>query len=1127
MDLPSPRSARDPTAETLHLRLLGRPQWRAGQASAVGGNHDLSRKDAALLALLAIDGAQARDVLAGRLWPDVAADKASGSLRQRIARLRRDTGHRLLHTGDSLHLAEGVICDATAVAAMSTEQLLSAGEFLAGFDYGDHQFLDAWVQTLRDRTRRERADALTGHVADLEQRGKLAAALRLNEHVLALMPLQEHAWRRQMRLHYLRGDRSAAIDAFERFEAVLRDETGARPSEETRALLRTIESAQAAPRPSRTLVPASLVRPPVLIGRAHEWHAMDQAWACGRAFVLIGDAGMGKSRLLEDFVHGRAGVVQEPARPGDAQTPYAVLARLLRAVLRHHSPGLDDFTRRELARILPDIGPAPPAPGQQASLWQAIERLLGQALATGLSALVIDDLHYADAATLEALRWLSSSPSLASLRFGLASRPVDEGPLSAGLRAWFDDSHRPERIVLGILSDADIGALLEAIDLPHLASAGLADKLFRHAGGHPMFTLETLKAITATAPEPGDAMPQPATVHTLLEHRLRALPPRAVALLRVAAVCGEDLTVERAALLLGCSVLDLAEPWSDLEAAIVLQGQRFAHDLVRESALRLAPEAVQRVLHAQLARMLADDAHVPPGRVAAHWQAAEHWLEAGTGWHAAGLAARYAGRLVEQQTLLERAADCHRRAGNVAGEFDALLPCMDSLQVTVGGEAVLAELPRLEGLACTPDRQVQAMMVRTQALLGLARSDEALRVAAATADAARDHPSLLADTLCLQGMALAQCGRFDEAVTQQREAVRLAQASHDTRLALRSTNALAYVLHLAGQPQAAVRAQREGMDLARDIGDHAELALTESNLATYLSVVGEPPSTYRHALRARECYAAMGSSANSLHAGINLANLGNAAAYLGRFGEALEVLAEATRGFGEQAHPAGAAKARLALAGVWLTLACPEAARAVLFTLPLGAPPVMEAQWQLALARAAALEGQATNEPLRRAAQLLAANSALALAPALWLEWSRHGDAASVIDTLRHVRMTCEALEMHGAARALAVRQIARHIETPASEDSDHAAATTAESLLPFVAEGLHASIYPPEAWLVLALALERSGRVESGQACRSAALNWIDTQALPNIPPEHRTRFLGCNPVNVALRQAVGRSFR
>ncbi len=94
-----------------------------------------------------------------------------------------------------------------------------------------------------------------------------------------------------MRLHYLRGDCSAAIASFEQFEQRLKDELGARPSAETIELLRTIEQGAAALPQRRTVVPASLMRPPRLIGRTAEIDALGRAWSQAARVRLAGRSG--------------------------------------------------------------------------------------------------------------------------------------------------------------------------------------------------------------------------------------------------------------------------------------------------------------------------------------------------------------------------------------------------------------------------------------------------------------------------------------------------------------------------------------------------------------------------------------------------------------------------------------------------------------------------------------------------------------------------------------------------------------------------------------------------------------------------------------------------------------------
>ena len=104
-------------------------------------------------------------------------------------------------------------------------------------------------------------DALAARASQLESEGQLAEAIALAERLVALAPLEEHAHRRLMRLHYLRNDRSGAIAAFERCERLIKDELGARPSEETLALLKTIESAAGVVVATRSSVRAAVDHP--------------------------------------------------------------------------------------------------------------------------------------------------------------------------------------------------------------------------------------------------------------------------------------------------------------------------------------------------------------------------------------------------------------------------------------------------------------------------------------------------------------------------------------------------------------------------------------------------------------------------------------------------------------------------------------------------------------------------------------------------------------------------------------------------------------------------------------------------------------------------------------------------
>lgn len=1109
MSLPAPERDLD---SALRFELLGRPGWRLGSGSL----NELSPQDAALAALLALDGPCARDTLAGRLWAESNQRQAANNLRKHVSRLRALTGHAIFDAAATVRLLEDVRVDVLAVAELPPGTLLDA-EFLAGCDYTNNDFLGPWVDARREAVRSMRADALAGHAEALERSGELAPAIRLALRITELAPFQEVAWRRLMRLHYLRGDHTAAVDTFERFEAWLREQTGARPGPETLRLLSTIERGAQAAHPQRR-IPVSLVRPPRRVGRETEWLAMQRAWSAGRAFLLVGDAGSGKTRLLEDWAqHQSPSMLIERARPGDAQVPFSLLARVLRAAAAWPGVHFDDFTRHEVARLVPELGPAPQAPTREAQLRHAAEALLRAAAAAGLAALMLDDLHFADLATLEALRWLSASSALGALRFGMAARPVEEGPVQALLGLWLRDSQRPEQIPLVPLSPHAIGELLGSLDLPEFGSPELALRLHAHAGGHPLFTLETLKdAWLHQRDLRTDALPRPQTVHALIEGRLRELPAAAMDLVRVAAVAGADLDANRAARLLEVSPLSLSDAWGTLEKANILQGTRFAHDLMQECALALVPQALRRALHAVLAELLSADARVPPARVADHWQAAQRPAEAGHWWHRAGLAARMAGRLQEQQVMLERAAACHREAGNSAAEFESVRAGFDGLLLRHGGVAVLAALPRLESLAGTAASLLECHLVQAEALLDGQRSSEALEVASSAVRMASHVPTRLGDALCLQGMALAQLGRAEEAEEASRRAADVAHAARDPMQELRALRSLAYSLYALGRLGDALPVQRRAAQLARALGDEAESAAAEASIAALLAAAGDVPESHAQAVRAGCRYEAMGLAQNSTVGAANLLVWGTSAAYLGRFAEALDKLQAALRMAGAEATVAAQAKARICLAAVWLVLGESQSARALVVQLPAGTPPGMRMQAALVLARADHSDGLDGREQLQRLGRLGAEHPDVPLMQSAWVEWSYQGETEPVLKRLRALREQIAALGLPGAARSVQLREVAR-----LAEREDRAAIALAAShageLLPHIAHGMNAKTYPPEGWATLKQAFERAGMTAQALECRAQAVAWIRELALPHVPEGHREGFLWRNPINRA----------
>ena len=643
------------------------------------------RKTAALLAFLALEGSANRSRLAGFLWPESGEERARANLRQLLRRLRNATDDDLLESSDLIRLSSQVEVDvlelqAAAIIDGALQGGAFSGELLAGHDYDDcPEFLE-WLVAQRDRLVALRRELLEEEVAKRENERDYSGALRLAERLLEFDPLSEQSYRKAMRLHYLAGDRAAALRVFRRCRETLAQELGVEPLPETAALAQEIER-QARSLPDRVQYPdlfLALERPPFLVGREGEWSTLEASWRRRKTAIVRGEPGMGKTRLMLDFVAQQGEFLRLASRPGDRRIPYALFSRGWRELLTGSSRlVLPEWARLELGRLVPELegGPAP-AGGlgtDKTRLLQAMALVVKSAADAGYLAIVVDDLHYADDASLEALAYLlpDGSPRDDGPRWLLGYRT---GELEPQQENWIEEMVSGDSTVVVDLRPLDVPAIERLVGELSVPTADLAGGLARYTGGNPLFVVETLKNLAETGsldlPFPR-RLPPSLQLGAIIARRLDRLTPGALRLARAIAVLEDAFELGAAAKILDSDPLELAEPLHELESAQLINAEGFSHDLIHQAVLDGIPLAARRLLHRRAAGYL-EGIPVPPGLIARHYLEADDELNAAPFLKEAGDSAAAAYRLEEAATLYLQAADLLERNRETAAAFDIL-----------------------------------------------------------------------------------------------------------------------------------------------------------------------------------------------------------------------------------------------------------------------------------------------------------------------------------------------------------------------------------------------------------------------------------------------------------------------
>lgn len=877
----------------------------------------LGPRDAALLAWLALEGPTPRAQLVALLWPESLPEAARNTLRQRLFQLRKQLGADLVCGQHTLQLAPGVVHDLAQAHTLLADVTLDLG--------GDYA---AWLLHQREQRRAAHLQALQTEADQREQAGQFEAALPPAQALLRLAPLSEAAHRRVMRLHYLGGDRAAALLAFDACEQVLKNEVGARPSAETLSLLQAIEAAQSAGlgfgQPKA--MPVSLRRPPQVLGRDQALAQLQQAWQSHLHFALLGEPGQGKTRLLEHLAVHWPGAQLVRARPGDEAVPLALMARLVEQV-NGALPALRDTPASQALQqgLQLQLG-AGQTPQRQLprSLAPPLHTWLADAGASGL-ALLLDDWQFADEASVALLTpWLADA-STSPLRLGLAAR-LHAGPHGERRLQALQRLGDVQTVTLPPLDEAAITCLLSPL-LDDLVAQGqsadaadsatLAQALLRRVGGNPLHLLESLRHMAHNQlPLQPQHLAVPRQVRELVAERLAQLPADARHLLQVAAVAGQDFGVELAESVTGRHALALAEAWGQLEQRGMFGPQGASHDVFAEVAQAQLPTAIAKVLHERVATWLEPRLH-EPGRLAAHWRAAGRDAAAVPHLLNAAMLAWHAARAEETFDFHAQAAQITLAQGLPDQAFAHWFDNAEAMS-EIGTAAQTAEcLRQLEPLARTDAQALRLQFVRA-----------VLRAAQGDVDAGLSEVgSMLADAIALGDTRLeAECrfasanratadGDFDEALQHLAVGERLQREAGNERLATALAATKAMVLGLRGQPRLAQREVERTLPLLAQHNDQATWTVLCSAQALQWLRQGQVEPALADARRARE--AATHTSIAPMDLLVILRNLVDTLRWAGHFDEALAVGQE----FELRLAPQGQfPSAQRTLAGLYLSL---------------------------------------------------------------------------------------------------------------------------------------------------------------------------------------------------------------
>ena len=920
----------------------------------------LSGKTLSLLAYLLIhaDTLTPREVVADALWPDSDPAQSRRQLSDTLYRLRQSIGDSWLHADRErlgLHMDQSLWVDFWAFEELTQQPDPAAWERATSLYKGDFlpELYEEWVLPMQVRLRELHLTCLDKLAHDAEENGRFNTARTYYQQLIHLDPLYEKGYRGLMRCLAALSRSAEALDLYDKLVDFLAQEMDIEPAATSRHLAEQIRHDwQQKSRSSNQRVQQA-----PFIGRAVErsqllTHLDEARQGNGGLVVVLGEAGMGKTRLLHELAgaaewrgwHILWGSGEEFALPAT----YAPLSQALTAVPHPRWQQLqqliEPFWLSLLANLVPGLSHslnlATPSglDDTHQQLPQAISRILLGLQDIAPHLILLDDVQWGDPgiwALLDALHPNLKEANLMIVVSGRRESLRNDDAAWSKLEAW--DRHGMPIIHLEGLSTTALAELAAAQNTA--VSAEQLTQLHQASGGNPLF----VQTLLATEGEWQNLAQRP-SLNQLIQQRFDKLNPGQQLVLQAASVIGYQFDYATWTAVLG----DMPNPLLptlagelEQEGLLVIEKEsyRFAHDTLRACIYNNMDANRQEALHRQIlsiltsqqppnalsclqhAQRINDPIAIAQFAIQAGQEAATAFnLQAALGYFEQAVAAlgqpddsthemwyqAINGRIQTAITLarhdeVEAAAEqllaWSQQQGTAIHQAQAYLHCANIAWMT--GKQAIAQQQAETGLhlirqSATVDEEIEARLLET--LARIARHQGNVHLCQQWVTESLTHyqaaGNLLGQASALDKLANLQfqMGDYEQAATQHRQAADQFHQLGATLYEGRSLNGLALALRSLGQYDEAQAIHEQCLAIARQFQDRYGAWSHLVNLGNIAFELGDFETAVSHYQQALTIPQELQAPRGI---SMTLNNLGQARRGQGRFADSLTSFAEA------------------------------------------------------------------------------------------------------------------------------------------------------------------------------------------------------------------------------------------